>query len=79
MRLSFKTALFLSGLFFGGFLDHVFLAAMRAELSPYGIAVGTLGNSLLAIFDLGLVSRRALATEEARCLTRLPTRARHDG
>ena len=47
-------ALFLSGLFFGGAVDHVILALRRSEHTPYGRRVGIRGNWLLAGFDLAI-------------------------
>ncbi len=57
MNLS-EIALFLSGLFFGGAVDHAILAMKRSELTPYGLAFGVKGNWGLAGFDfvLALVS-----------------------
>lgn len=47
-----KAALFLSGLFFGGAIDHGILAAMGSPLTPYGVSVGVRGNWLLTLLDL---------------------------
>ena len=33
-----KLTLFVSGIFFGGAIDHVILAAMGQRLTPYGVA-----------------------------------------
>jgi hypothetical protein len=51
-----KVALFLSGLFFGGALDHVILALKRSELTPYGIRSGVRGNWGLAALDGALAA-----------------------
>ena len=47
-----KTALFLSGLFFGGAIDHVILAVQQSPLTPYGLRFGVGGNWGLALLDL---------------------------
>ena len=49
-----KAALFASGVFFGGAIDHAILAAMRRDVTPYGVKVGVSGNWLLAVADLTL-------------------------
>jgi hypothetical protein len=49
-----KAALFASGLFFGGALDHAILASMRRDLTPYGVKGGVSGNCLLAVADLAV-------------------------
>jgi len=49
-----KLALFLSGLFFGGAIDHVILAVMGSDITPYGVRSGRGGNWALAGLDLGL-------------------------
>ena len=46
-------ALFASGIFFGGALDHVILAAIRRDVTPYGVKAGVSGNWLFAAADLG--------------------------
>lgn len=46
-----EIALFFSGLFFGGAIDHAILALIRSERSPYGFAVGISGNWALAGLD----------------------------
>jgi hypothetical protein len=46
-----KLALFVSGIFFGGSIDHVVLAVMNSALSPLGLEVGALGNWLFGILD----------------------------
>ena len=53
MNLS-KITLFLSGLFFGGSMDHLFLVLKRSEFTPYGVHSGVKGNALLATLDAGL-------------------------
>ena len=47
-----KFNLFLSGLFFGGAIDHVILALMRSPLTPYGMNVSVIGNWGLGVLDL---------------------------
>lgn len=49
-----KLALFASGFFFGGAVDHVILALMDSNVTPYGIHSGIIGNWLLASLDAGL-------------------------
>jgi hypothetical protein len=45
-------ALFASGIFFGGAVDHAILAAMRRDVTPYGVKAGIAGNWLFAAADL---------------------------
>lgn len=47
-----KAALFASGIFFGGAVDHAVLAAMRRDVTPYGVKSGVAGNWLFAAGDL---------------------------
>ena len=47
-----KLSLFVSGLFFGGAIDHVILAVKGDSLTPYGVTVGVTGNWALAAIDL---------------------------
>jgi hypothetical protein len=47
-----KFALFASGMFFGGAVDHAILAAMRRDVTPYGVRAGIAGNWLFAAADL---------------------------
>ena len=51
-----KTALFLSGLFFGGAIDHTILALKGSETTPYGVRSGTVGTWALAGVDLSLAA-----------------------
>ena len=51
-----KISLFLSGLFFGGAIDHVILALMKSPLTPYGVDLGVIGNWGLAVLDLVLAA-----------------------
>jgi hypothetical protein len=51
-----KLALFVSGLFFGGAVDHLILAVRRSKFTPYGIPVGTIGNWELAMLDGGIAA-----------------------
>lgn len=46
-----EIALFLSGLFFGGAIDHAVLALLRSEHTPYGARVGIRGNWAFAGLD----------------------------
>jgi hypothetical protein len=46
-----QTALFASGIFFGGAVDHAILAAMRRDVTPYGVKAGVAGNWMLAATD----------------------------
>jgi hypothetical protein len=49
-----KITLFLSGLFFGGAIDHVILAVMGSDITPYGFRSGLWGNWALAGLDMGV-------------------------
>lgn len=51
-----RGALFLSGLFFGGAVDHVLLALKRSAVTPYGVRAGVRGNWVLAALDGGLAT-----------------------
>ncbi|HLF54031.1 MAG TPA: hypothetical protein VI544_02520 [Candidatus Nanoarchaeia archaeon] len=44
-------SLFLSGVFFGGAIDHLILAMMNYPLTPYGVELGITGNWMLFVFD----------------------------
>ena len=46
-----EIALFLSGLFFGGAIDHAILVLLRSEHTPYGARVATKGNCAFAGLD----------------------------
>lgn len=46
-----KAAVFCSGLFFGGAIDHAILALKGAERTRYGVRVGVAGNWLLGALD----------------------------
>jgi len=63
-----KLALFASGIFFGGAADHAILAAMRRDITPYGVTAGVSGNWLLAAADLlaAAMLYRVHATRETR-------------
>ena len=63
-----KLTLFLSGLFFGGAIDHAILAILGRDVTPYGWHSGIVGNWLLAGFDLALAAGlyRYHATKERR-------------
>lgn len=49
-----RLALFLSGFFFGGGLDHLIFIAMRSPTSHYGLSLGIPGQLGFAVLDLGL-------------------------
>ena len=49
-----KLALFLSGLFFGGAIDHAVLAVIGSTLTPYGVDAGVLGNWAFVALDAAL-------------------------
>ena len=51
-----KIALLLAGLFLGGAIDHVILAALGREMTPYRLRAGVGGNWALAVFDLALTA-----------------------
>lgn len=51
-----KTALFFSGLFFGGGADHLIFIAMGSTTSHYGFAIGTRGQLVFALLDFGLAA-----------------------
>jgi hypothetical protein len=51
-----KAAIFLSGLFFGGALDHTILALKGHDRSPYGVMIGIRGNWLMAALDSALAA-----------------------
>ena len=51
-----KLGLFLSGLFFGGAMDHAILASLGRQVTPYGWESGVLGNWLLAGLDLAIAA-----------------------
>jgi hypothetical protein len=51
-----KLALFVAGIFFGGAIDHLILAAVGSETTPYGVRSGVAGNWALAGLDLGLTA-----------------------
>jgi hypothetical protein len=51
-----KLALFSSGLFFGGAVDHAILAMLGRGVTPYGVQAGVDGNWGLAALDLVLAA-----------------------
>lgn len=51
-----KLALFISGLFFGGAINHRILAMMGSDLTPHGVHAGRWGNGALAVLDLALTA-----------------------
>ena len=46
--------LFVSGIFFGGAIDHFVLLLMESSQTPYGLDVGVRGNAVLAAIDLAV-------------------------
>ncbi len=58
-------ALFCSGVFAGGAVDHTILALKRADRTPYGVRSGVAGNWLLAILD-GLAAAVLYASARRR-------------
>jgi hypothetical protein len=46
-----ETALFCSGVFAGGAIDHAILAFKRKQHTPYGVRVSASGNWVFAVFD----------------------------
>jgi hypothetical protein len=51
-----KVTLFLSGFFFGGFVDHGVLAVTGFETTPFGVHAGVVGNWIFAGLDAGLAA-----------------------
>ena len=51
-----KLALFLSGLFFGGGLDHLLFIALDSPTSHYGLHVGVAGQLGFATLDFSLAA-----------------------
>ena len=49
-----KLALFLSGLFFGGALDHILFIVFDSPTSHYGLQIGTAGQLGFATLDVSL-------------------------
>jgi hypothetical protein len=47
-------AYFLSGLFFGGAMDHSILALRKKKTTPNDVKVGVKGNWLVSLFDVFL-------------------------
>lgn len=70
-----KAALFGSGLFFGGAIDHAILATMRRDVTPYGIKSGVTGNWLLAGLDcVAAVLLYRMHLRQERCEAQKPLR-----
>jgi hypothetical protein len=53
-RADSEVALFCSGVFAGGAIDHAILAVKRRLHTPYGIRTTSAANWLLAAFDAAL-------------------------
>lgn len=51
-----EIALFLSGLFFGGAVDHAILMFKGSRRTPYGVEAGVLGNGLFGLLDLAVAA-----------------------
>jgi hypothetical protein len=51
MRSASTAAIFCSGVFFGGAVDHAILALKGSRRTPYGLTVGVRGNWSLAVLD----------------------------
>jgi hypothetical protein len=51
VRTASKAALFCSGVFFGGAVDHSILALKGEERTPYGLRASVAGNWMLAALD----------------------------
>jgi hypothetical protein len=51
MRTTSKAALFCSGAFFGGAVDHSILALKGEARTPYGLRTSVAGNWVLAALD----------------------------
>jgi hypothetical protein len=49
-----RLALFMSGLFFGGGLDHVIFILMNSPTSHYGLRVGLPGQAGFAVLDMSV-------------------------
>jgi hypothetical protein len=49
-------AVFMSGLFFGGGLDHLIFIAIKSPTSHYGLRLGTAGQLGFAALDFGLAA-----------------------
>jgi hypothetical protein len=54
VRVTRPLALFASGLFFGGAVDHVVLLVLNSPQSAWGFRVGIGGNAALAALDFTL-------------------------
>jgi hypothetical protein len=46
--------LFISGVFFGGALDHIIFAMKGSGISHYGYKIGINGNWLMSLLDLSI-------------------------
>ncbi len=51
-----RPSLFLSGLFFGGGLDHAIFIAIGSPKTHYGLTVGVTGQLAFAMLDFGLAA-----------------------
>lgn len=61
-----KAALFGSGVFAGGALDHLVLVALRRKTTPYGVHAGIAGNLSLAALDAGIALLLLLLLRRSR-------------
>ena len=71
-----ELALFGSGIFFGGAVDHVILAAKGSEITPYGVHSGIIGNWALAGLDFGLAVSLYVLHRRLTKKTSLPVASR---
>jgi hypothetical protein len=56
MQRTGEAALFCSGVFFGGAVDHVVLALRRDVRTPYGVRAGVAANWAFAALDAALAA-----------------------
>jgi hypothetical protein len=56
MRRSNNAALFCSGIFFGGAVDHAVLALRRENRTPYGVNAGVAANWAFAVLDVAVAT-----------------------
>jgi hypothetical protein len=74
MSRSGKAALFCSGIFFGGAVDHAVLALRRDARTPYGVRAGVAANWALAALDTAVAAAFYLAHRRAATLVSPPER-----
>jgi hypothetical protein len=71
-----ETRLFLSGLFFGGGLDHAIFMATGSPNTHYGLTVGAMGQLAFALFDFSVAALLYLSHDRWRGPAVLPPHAR---